>query len=490
MTKILSQKNTFALPDDLTMEQIKSLPQLKVNGGGSQTIVRYDYQRKLMFMFDTNDRLVKFCKADIPPAVQENGLDMQQENDSKTEAADAPPESVRAENNPTASNDNQPQPINNAEAPDGEAGEANSAPPDDSNQEKEVNNSEDNEDQKEEHSEKGNHKKTLWKLLIGTIAACIVLVTAYVFVMRGNTPTGETGSTMAETEATLETEQPTEETKKKTTEPTSSVIQVLQAKSMMLPGHVIEADDFEPKDIPDTEYKTLTVSGGIYTTNELEKLEGLVVNTYIPIGKYLSYSDVSSSYSPSNPWGRTDDRQNLITFSVKTTPEDLPTYMIGNYVDIQITVRTSVSAPMTNAGATDATAPDSVNHQSTKIETTMVDTYRISAPIVDLLSHDKTSLFPKYKSLSSIPMPFQYEEIEKMYPDAKALEEDLPYYIVVAVPVEQASVFEVINPNNISIEVENPTQFTSTELQTVTYTAFQELANTYAELWDSLQSGE
>lgn len=299
------------------------------------------------------------------------------------------------------------------------------------------------------------------------------------------TPIETTISTVPSVETTMQTEPATSPSEPVETEPDNSTY-VLKARDTMLPGHVLTSDDFDQEALDPLAYQTLTAGGGFYTKDELERLEGLVVITYVPEGKYLSYEDVSTYYSPANPWGRTESQQMIITLPIEINSKNLSSCLWGNYVDITITIETKLQSA-NDAENNEFTPPAGIQHQSSTVESILVDTYKLhAAAIVDVLDANKGSLYTRYSALASIPVVFRQEYLLQDYEDLTLLAADTPCYIQIAVPVEQGELLNTLNQNNMTVEIQNPTQNNSTDLQSATYASLQEIGAAIARIMESV----
>lgn len=330
-------------------------------------------------------------------------------------------------------------------------------------------------------------------ILVAVAAFAMLLVNQGIIRLPGATGPTEPSETTSmeqtvpdekEETAPSETKNQPEETEPSESTDPAELTYVLKAKATMLPGHVISAEDFELEGLDSIEYHALGVSGGVYTTEELDRLEGLVVVNYVPADKYLSYDDVGSQYAPANPWGRTESRQSVVTLPVSITPETLTQWLWGNYVDMEITIQTKLTSPANSSTTEDPTAPTGIQHHTSTVESMLVDTYMVqAAAIVDVLNEDGTSLFARYQSLASIPVVFRENEMSVAYADVNQLATDIPCYVQVAVPAEQGALLDSLNRDNMTVTISNATLNTSTDLQSAAYTSLREVGQIVANNW-------
>ena len=490
---------------------LDSLPETCVMYANRKYKAKYDEKNQILYLLDDDGAVCRWVNIDLSKQMQQEAEKTQptpapEPPSVPTEEAVAPPDENLADTAPPADEE--------ASSTDGVIRSAPPAPPKEPAPEKKRTKRQkekkpESEDGWAEDVKEEKPRKPVSGKVIGTVSALLLVVGIGLCVVQGmkmlniskDTPddtqpyvSTEASTTPSEIETTappVETTVPTEPEvtdPSETTDPTdpANSTYVLTAKETMLPGHVLTAEDFEQEALDYLEYQTLTSGGGFYTKEELDRLEGLVVITYVPAGKYLSYEDVSTYYAPANPWGRTESQQMIITLPIEVTSSNLTSCLWGNYVDITITVETKLRSP-NDADNNQVTPPAGIQHQSSTVESILVDTYKLhAAAIVDVLDANRGSLYTRYSALASIPVVFRQDYLMQDYEDLTLLAADTPCYIQIAVPVEQGELLDSLNQENMTVAIQNPTQNNSTDLQSATYASLQEIGAAIARIMESV----
>lgn len=300
------------------------------------------------------------------------------------------------------------------------------------------------------------------------------------------------------TEGTDATEPSVESTE---IEPAEIKYNVLTAAAPLLPGDKLTAESFAMASLSEAEYRQACATMNVFTDKDVERLIGMECAQYAPAGQYIQYDDVVTDFSATNPWSRNSDRQSVVTLPITCNAENMASLMWGRYVDVEITVETTVSVPQapqeppaeTDSSTEAATEPPAettpgVEHYSATVESTVVETYKVqAAAIVDVLDADGNSLFADFCVLGSIPDAFRAEEMARRYPTLDAVNADIPHYICVAVPAEQAAVIDPLDTTRMKVTVSNPSPWVSNELQNDLYEQFNGVCTTYVKVWTSIQ---
>lgn len=289
-------------------------------------------------------------------------------------------------------------------------------------------------------------------------------------------------------------EESTEETVVET-ESTAPGVMVLVAADVMLPGDQLDADSFVLTEMTELDYKALCATASVFTEDDIERITGMECTEYIPAGQYIPLSSVAVQFTAINPWGRNDSRQSIVYLPVKVTPETLSSMAWGQYVDIEVTVETKTAAPNASTEPAGEAEPETtapaVEHHSSVVESTIVDTYKVqTAMIVDLLDAEGNSLYEQYSVWCAVPAPFQKEVLSALYQETESLTDVLPYYISVAMPAEQAAIFEVLETERMTVQISNPTPCIENDLQQESYSATLQVMDVISNIWAELDAEE
>lgn len=264
----------------------------------------------------------------------------------------------------------------------------------------------------------------------------------------------------------------------------SKGIFVLLAKDTLLPGHVISQSDFELVEVTETEYRALGTAGGIYTSDNLAVLEGMSIIEYVSSGKYLSYADVGTTYSPLNPWSGMGDV--IVALPLQLIPGDFGNTLWGNTVTLEIEVQSKFTSSVGGDGE-ETTYPPGIDHDSSTVESTIIDKYIIrDAIITDALDQNQDSLFIRYKSLSSIPVVFLRDILETEYENKDQIRMDIPCFIKVGVSADQGVLLQQIlssDYQSLTVRIVSTRLNVTSEMQNTTYTATQEVSKVIADIW-------
>lgn len=426
---------------------ILSLPEVKTQIGGKEVTVRYDDNAKEIYMLDEKGEVIAVAPADLSGEIQQTSDSSPQNEEMKENA-----ESSESSNKTEDKEQNFFEDLNLAN-------QAN-----------------------EKDKNKGFAKKIAFvvalAVVLGGIACFVSALKQYRQRLSQQDNLTETSQSAEGTETKEET---TEESSVETTG--NNVTCVLVTKTSMLPGAVLSAEDFELVEMDTSEYKMLAANGGIYTAAELDRLEGLVVNTYVAADQYLSYESVSNSYVVANPWGRTDELQSTLTLKIEVSPDNLTSCLWGNLVDLKILVETKYTT--TNTQISDEVLEAAgVQHQNSTVESTVIDTFVLEAVlIVDTLNANKESLFSAYSSYAAIPVVFREDELTTIYEEPSVLDADIPCYITIAVTSEQAALINALSTDSMTVTFSDPSSSISTDIQSSVYTASQEIGTMIAKLW-------
>lgn len=322
-------------------------------------------------------------------------------------------------------------------------------------------------------------------LLLSGIVVCVVLLLSFAkaFLDISGEAGHETTAGTADTAPPITTAAPTVETTQppETTEPEAEQVFVLSCTDVLIPGDSI-MDKLEPVGISKTEYRQYSASGGLYTEEDLARIKDFVAVKYIPAGKYLTYDDVDMGYSPINPWELLGVGQKTVTLPVTVEADNLKSYLWGNQVDLEIEVRTKQVNP--NTPGNQETQPDGLDHDSSIVESVIVDTYKVNGvQIVDVLDQYDRSLFNKYQAYAAIPAAFRAEYMAELYSDDVAIGADTPRYITICVSAEMESILGPIDKKTMTVTLKSARAAAESTLQSDSYAAMQGVAPAISKAW-------
>lgn len=339
----------------------------------------------------------------------------------------------------------------------------------------------------EEQTKKSRRKVSLFPILCVALAAMIGVSLWGSVQDKLPKDTGPAASTEDTSTGQVETTAPvTEAPTQNDTQPAVSdgvYVQVMAPNITLIPGQELTAEMIDYIDIPEEDYQQLATATGIYTSEEITSLEGMVAQKYIPAGRYLTYDDIGRLYSPSNPWAPDLRNASTIILPINPAAETLYDFIWGNRIDITITVQTK-QTNTNDAQSAEETAPNGVQHESSVVESMVVDTYKLQGvKIVDILNADQQSLFVRYSALSAIPNALQVDYLKTSYSDPAVFQLDLPAYISISVTQAQADVIASLEAETMTITVSNAAAENTTDLQYDTFLEIQEVVGSIAAAW-------
>ncbi len=278
-----------------------------------------------------------------------------------------------------------------------------------------------------------------------TLALCMALGSRLSTSQMQNPTTIPTSSTAATLPTQPEYNSPTATTTPPTILPSECGVYVLKTNTPLYPGEILTQDMLTETQISDADYQMLSSLYGIYTSNDLEYILSMVVQNYIPAGKYLAFNDVKKTFDPINPWSTINETVNL---PISTQKENINALLWGNEVRIEIEVKRQYTAPAntdnTEEETTD-TQPEGIEHNSSIVQSTVVDRYIIeNARIVDMSDSGSNSLYEAYWKLALVPEIYKNAAIRNMYPTPEDLEKLYPANIQLEVSKDQKTVLEHI----------------------------------------------
>lgn len=483
----------------LSKEHIKSLPILKLKISGEIQRGHYDTVAKKIYLIDDNDELTgMYAEANLDVLLKRQEQAAMEKKASQTEEVpqSTEPAKIHAESPPNA------VPPETKDPSAGGSISRNSTPVDLTQKapkqsipvvEPSMGNDSGSQNAPEVDKPRKSRKKPF--IIIAVILAVILIIwiagaAKIVNDRAGNTETAPPQTTTVPTQGNEETTVATDGMDE-TTGPTEGVtettagINVLSALNIMLPGHIISQSDFELVNVTETEYRALGAAGGVYTDENLASLEGLVIVNYVSSGKYLSYDDVGTTYNPLNPWAGAGDT--IVSVPIQLSPSDFSAYLWGNTVTLELEVQSKYTASVGGGNGEETTYPPGIDHNSSTVESTIIDRYIIKdAVITDVLGVDSSSLFIRYKALSSIPIVFLHDALAVEYADGSAILNDIPHYINVGVSAEQGALLQqILNSDyqSMTIRVVSIRTNIDSEVQSTTYAAIQEVEKAIAEIW-------
>ena len=331
-------------------------------------------------------------------------------------------------------------------------------------------------------------KKKKRKLLLGAFLGVVLLVlSAIIFgVIKRATeqetkPTGEASAQTTEsTSPTTDTNtgDPTVVTDDDTTAPTDNsiiTIPLLAPKEGIMPGQSIKEVELTIVEVPENKYKLLSAIAMVYTDADKDRLSDMVAAKYIAAGKYLMQGDLTSKYTPVNPWEDVAPGEACVTIPVTVENDKLADYLWGNQINIKITYETSYGTP-TAPGAGNSQTPDGVLTDSTLVESTLVTTYLFrSAVICDVYNKEGNSLYPEYEKRTLLPDDVLEKYLDDRFADKDTVSNDTPCSIFVVLTQEQFDMFSALDIEAMTIEVEKVAASCETTLQRDVYTKLQEV---------------
>lgn len=267
---------------------------------------------------------------------------------------------------------------------------------------------------------------------------------------------------------------------------TTTTVKVIVATNVIIPGEEITENTLEIREIPENDYRLLSAAVGLYTDAELDKLTGLVATNYIPAGKYLSYSDLGRTFGSVNPWEGEYEEYKRIAIPVSPTPDNLTGINWASTVSLTITVQTKQTNENTTSKDEEegSGTPDGMEHESSVLESMVVDTYRLSNVwIADIQNAAGESLYARYYAISSIPSAFQVDYLQALYQDETQRDKDIPAFIIICVTDAQYELLSGIPHVDMTVEVSNSVFASGTMVQNETYAMLRDAEIAIAEAW-------
>lgn len=429
------------LPTKITNEYLESLPKIQINPTGDLTCyARYDKDNNVVFMLDNEGNFTgKVAPADTLVRFE----------------AEAPEQQPQEEvpKMPEAIDDTEPT---------------------------------------EEDNHRGEKKNHFFVPVLIGIAVVVVIVIAIILgkasrIVNDQQKETEQSTEQISTEGSAATTDPTI-----TTERTEEnvMVHVLTTSQDFLPGHVLQKEDFIINEVEEIEYRILAGITGIYTDVDAEQLIGQTVTKYLPSGSYLTYDDIAESYSPVNPWSRTEDKQALLTLAVTVTSDNWKQYLWGVEAKVKVETQTKIKTESTeDSTALESELPEGIKYSNSVVESMLQSTYEIqSAVVVDVLDVNGNSLFATYSSLTNIPSGYMDKKLAELYATIEAVDTLRPCSVVLALPAEEAAVITSLKVDTMNVSLLEPIPEISTDLQSETYTRMQNLGTKMAALWNTLSS--
>lgn len=446
------------VPEKITEEYLEKLPIIAIKPREGVTgKARYDAERKILYMLDENGNYTgKYGPADVPT----------QKLAGKSEAhLSTEPGTDLPENSEDTAKEHSEKSFANTEKTSG----------------------------------KEFFKRNKKKIILGAVCVAVIIagiVCGRVMHILNSQEGSETKETQASQNSEILSSEKDETTATEATTSTTAAVNnkntvtVLTARKTLLPGHTLSSDDFLTVTISEADYLLLDSINGVYTKAEIDVLKGQTVLTYLSAGSYVGYDDVGPTYAPVNPWRQLEKDQSTVIISVEANAETLKNILWGNQMDIQIQVQTKYTSSTSNDNTEEGTEYESgVNHSSSVIESTVVDTYICqNAVIIDVLDSNKKSLFTEYSMLTEIPFGYRTTQIEKRYYSLYEIEKAIPCFIEIAVSSEEAEIIKALDTSNMTITLGNAKPYAKTELQSDTYTALQAVGSNILSQWKALST--
>ena len=229
----------------------------------------------------------------------------------------------------------------------------------------------------------------------------------------------------------------------------ADVVNVLQAKRVILPGDKLTMDNVQSATISAADYNLICQTGNLlylwedFTVTELvENPDGksksepisethirdeYYSTSFVDMGIFLSYKDVSKSeYKPINPWMRSDVGTKYVMIPIHYDELSQNTlFHYGTKFKLQINI----------PGDSSVTSPEGDGVEGLNITTSKdtLFTYTLdNVTLLDMCNKDGASLYTNYDILSQIPVCRQSSYLELL--ESSSLipsEKFLPSYIIV-----------------------------------------------------------
>ena len=268
---------------------------------------------------------------------------------------------------------------------------------------------------------------------------------------------------------------------------TSEKVMVIVAAEDILPGESLRFAPLKKQAISAEEYQMLSAVTNVYTAAEMERVQQLVANRYIPAGKYLVGDDLASSFSPVLPWAELDVGQIGVRLPVKVRDEELASYMWGNQIDIWFKHETTYfgdTAP--DCGELDL--PPGVYAESVLEGTTLTTTYHIQGAVIrDVFNASKESLYSEFYKWTLLSQDAREDYWKDRYPVRVLVEADRPRTIRVSLTEEQARFVASLDIENMDMHIRVNAPSCATSLQNEIYLKLQEVAREISVVWTEIE---
>lgn len=248
-----------------------------------------------------------------------------------------------------------------------------------------------------------------------------------------------------------------------------SNIHILTLNRNVYAGETITADSFSVSTVSNEEYRMLLSIGGVYLETDLPKLTDMKFRCFISSGASLKYSDVVASYLPQNPWEPVYEGYSTVTLPLSES-ENIDKCLPGSVVKVSVRTKRKTSTPSEDEAT--STHPIGIEHNSSVVESTVIDTYDISSAIIsDTFNSEKESLFVPYTIIADVPVLFQAEAITALYQDPSNL---LPSQITIILPEDQAKLLSEMEKSIESVTITPMGADISDAAKQVTYTQMKQ----------------
>lgn len=330
-------------------------------------------------------------------------------------------------------------------------------------------------------------------VIVAVLAACIAMASRLVSNSQSSytEPTSPMTTASQDTQPTQATTHPSTATTP-ATEPeiTEATIYALKTTTTIYPGAILGADSFTKTAISDADYQILSSLYGVYTSADIEHIIGMTAQKYIPAGKYLAYNDISKTYTPDNPWASVSTL--MVELPVNVTAKDLHKFLWGNEVRIELEVKSQHTTPAGTEGSensTEPTTPEGVDHDSSVVQSTVIDRYVIEqAKIIELYDKTGDKLYERYWTLALVPEIYRMDAMRNLYPTQEDAGLLLPIYIEVDVKKDQQEVLNKILTSqyeSLTVTISSYVAYCENENQRNRY---EELREVMVAVADYLQS--
>lgn len=264
-------------------------------------------------------------------------------------------------------------------------------------------------------------------------------------------------------------------------------VMVIVAAEDILPGERLRFAPLKKQAISAEEYRMLSAVTSVYTAEEMERVQQLVANRYIPAGKYLVGDDLASSFSPVLPWAELDVGQIGMKLPVKVQDNELPSYMWGNQIDIWFTHKTTYYGD-TVPDYGELELPTGVYAESVLEGTLLTTTYHIQGAVIrDVFNASKESLYSEFYKWTLLSQEAREDYWEARYPVRVLVEADRPRTIQVSLTEEQARFVASLDIENMEMNIRVKAPSCATSLQNEVYLKLQEVAKEISAVWREVE---